>query len=721
MRSCWPISNSRLSLRTEVEPTVLDWFKSLLRLRPIPIPEPGAPPTAPVPPPAAKADASTDVVAIRLGIAHVRVPAALLLALVAQIGLASHSNVAIFVTVYIGAAALVGWGVWAGDFGEVVMPRARRKSAAVTFDRKWLVAGLGSGILAFITSADNTFRLTTLVFWGASILLIGRAFWLGELPGAHLLARARKFTAKPQLRIRLDGWSLLVLAVFGLMAYFRFSHLDEVAYAMWSDHAEKYLDIVDILNGRTSIFFTRNAGREPIQFYATAAAIKWFGASFSYLTLKSITALAGLFTLPFLYLFGKEVGGKWTGLAAMALAGVAFWPNLLARVGMRLPFFPLLLAPALYYLVRALKNRKQNDFVLTGIFVGLSVYGYTSARITPLVIGLGLALYLAHRASRGHRVQSLWWIGIAALIAIVVAIPFLRVTFDLGDAVFYRTLTRMSDAERPLPGAPLELFLKNMWNALRMFTWDFGNTWILAPPGRPALDWVSGALFHFGLVIVVARYLKSRSWVDLFLILSIPILLLPSVLALAFPIENPHPSRAGGAIIPVFTIAGIALASVWRWSQRSFKVPWSKRIGIGLVGGMFLVSAMTNYDIVIREYGDQSRQNSWNTAQAAEVVVNFTASMGSFEDVHMLAYPHWMDTRLVALLAGRPGSDIVLWPDQIDALVDVNTPQLFMLHHADAEGLGILLTKFPGGFTQRHVAEVEGRDFITYLIPGGDS
>jgi hypothetical protein len=505
------------------------------------------------------------------------------------------------------------------------------------------------------------------------------------------------------------------------MAYFRFSHLDEVAYAMWSDHAEKYLDIVDVLNGQTSIFFTRNAGREPIQFYATAAAIKWFGASFSFLTLKSITALAGLFTLPFMYLFGKEVGGKWAGLAAMALGGVAFWPNLLARVGMRLPFFPLLLAPALYYLVRGFKNRKQNDFVLTGIFVGLSVYGYTSARITPLVIGLGLALYLIHRVSRGHRIQSLWWIGIAALIAIVVATPFLRVTFDLQDAVFYRTLTRMSDAERPLPGAPLELFLKNMWNALRMFTWDFGNTWILAPPGRPALDWVSGALFHFGLVLVVVRYLKSRSWIDLFLVLSIPVLLLPSVLSLAFPIENPHPSRAGGAIIPVFSIAGIALASVWRWSQKSFDAPWSKRIGVGLVGGMFLVSAITNYDIVIREYGDKQRQDSWNTAQAAEVVENFTASIGSFEDVYMIAYPHWMDTRLVALLAGRPGSDIVLWPDQIDALVDVDTPQLFMLHYADAEGLNRLLDKFPDGFTQRHVAEVEGRDFITYLVPGDES
>ena len=49
--------------------------------------------------------------------------------------------------------------------------------------------------------------------------------------------------------------------------YFRFADLATVPAEMVSDHAEKLLDVVDILNGNYSIFFPRNTGREALQFY----------------------------------------------------------------------------------------------------------------------------------------------------------------------------------------------------------------------------------------------------------------------------------------------------------------------------------------------------------------------------------------------------------------------------------------------------------------------
>lgn len=708
-----------MAKQTSAEPTVLDWFHSLLRLDPIPIPEPGEAPAPARPLPAAPAPpeprpSAASAFELRLNRAHLRLPSALILGFLAQLNLERHQSVGLSVGFYLLGAALLGWGLWAGDFGEVAAKRARSKAALTTVDPRYLAAGIVAAALTYVLSADNTFRFATLIFWMASALLIGRAFWIGELPALKLRQRLSGFLRSPRLRISLDQWSLLVLGALLLSAYFRFTQLESVPQEMWSDHAEKYLDIVDVLNGSTSIFFPRNAGREPIQFYATAAAIKWFGADFSYLTLKTVTALAGWLTLPYMYLFGKQVGGRSVGLAALGLTGIAYWPNVLSRVGMRLPFFPIFLAPAMYYLLRGLQERRQNDFVLTGLFLGVGVYGYTPARIAPLVIALGVGLYLAHRASRGHRRETALWLAVAAVVAVVVAVPFLRTAIDFQDEVFYRTVTRVTDAERPLPGPALQTLLSNYWNALRMFSWDFGEIWVLAIPFKPALDWVTGGLFHLGVGLLIVRYVKGRDWSDLFLLLSIPILLLPSVLALAFPGENPHPSRAGGAIVPVFTIAAIALTMIWEWSRRID----ARRAGLLLVGGLFLISAVSNYNLVIQRYGDLERRGAWNTTQAGAVARGFGQSIGSLDDVYVVAYPHWMDSRLVALIAGRPGGDFALWPEHIDQLEPTDRPQFFLLHPDDADSLSKLQAKYPQSSLTRHFSPVEGRDFLTLLVPG---
>ncbi len=73
-----------------------------------------------------------------------------------------------------------------------------------------------------------------------------------------------------------------------------------------------------------------------------------------------------------------------------------------------------------------------------------------------------------------------------------------------------------------------------------MFNWDDGNIWVASVPHRPALDVVSGALFLIGIVLLLARYLQKRHWLDLFLLLSVLILQLPSTLSLAFPMRTRH-------------------------------------------------------------------------------------------------------------------------------------------------------------------------------------
>ena len=70
---------------------------------------------------------------------------------------------------------------------------------------------------------------------------------------------------------------------------------------------------MDVLNGKTSIYFIRNTGREAIQFYMTAAIIKLFHTGISFLSLKLGTTFCGMITLPFIYLLGKQLTNNGLG------------------------------------------------------------------------------------------------------------------------------------------------------------------------------------------------------------------------------------------------------------------------------------------------------------------------------------------------------------------------------------------------------------------------
>ena len=126
---------------------------------------------------------------------------------------------------------------------------------------------------------------------------------------------------------------------------------------MISDHAEKLLDVYDVLNGTFSIFFLRNTGREAFQMYLSAGVALIFGTGISFLTLKIGTAIMGLFTAVYMYFLGKEVGNRWVGLFAFLLCGIGYWPNVISRIGLRFTLYSAFTAPALYYFFKGLRRK----------------------------------------------------------------------------------------------------------------------------------------------------------------------------------------------------------------------------------------------------------------------------------------------------------------------------------------------------------------------------
>jgi hypothetical protein len=654
----------------------------------------------------------------------------LLLALLAQSLLEPPNRVVpVSVFFYGVSGVLIGLAYFRNIILPVRLPEGDPAPGMQTFRWEGLLVGflLLAAAFAFFASVGEwnvpEFNLLNTSLW---ILGIGYVVW-AFLPPAQeprlktLRRRATGLLSAPGWKVTLTRWGLLMIAAIALILFFRFYRLNSVPAEMVSDHAEKLLDVYDVLQGEFRVFFPRNTGREAFQFYWTALMVKLFHTGISFMALKLGTVLGGLLALVYLYRLGKEIGNRWVALYAILFAGFSYWANTQARIGLRFTLYPMFLAPVLFHMIRGLQKANRTDFIWAGLWLGIGLHGYTSYRIVPFVIAVAFLIYILHERSRDRRIFALWGFLIVALVSLAVFIPLLRFTIDNPGMVAFRSLTRLGDLERPLPGPAWLIFLKNTWNALVMFFWSNGDVWVHSIPYRPALDVISAALFFIGLVLVLLRYIRSRSWIDLFLLVSIPMLLLPSILSLAFPNENPNLNRTAGAYIPAFLILGYGLDALLNSLKRSLPEQLGVVVatGVGLV--LVIFSASNNYDLFFRQYDESMRNAAWNTSEMGEVVREFGQSFGDPYHAWVVAYPYWVDTRLVGINAGLPTRDTAITPDQIWDTQTDSSAKLFLLHPQDLDSLSKLQEIYPEGRYWVYPSRTPGKEFVIFFVPPGEN
>jgi 4-amino-4-deoxy-L-arabinose transferase-like glycosyltransferase len=605
-----------------------------------------------------------------------------------------------------------------GELKISEQPAAGLQSDPMTVRSYALWACIPLVLAAFWAFGGNRFTGLNICLWLLALLSFLRAFWLPESSIPVWIERFRSGWEKFRSQgIRFSPWTLVVLAAFAFSAFFRFYQLDLVPKEMFSDHAEKLLDVADVLVGQTSIFFPRNTGREAFQMYLTAAMALIFGTGLSFMSLKLGTVFAGLFTLPFIYLMGKEVANRRVGLWAMVFAGIAYWPNVISRVALRFTLYPFFAAPTLYFMVRGLRRRRRNDFILAGIFLGLGLHGYSPFRLVPLVVLAAVGLYLLHKPFQGGRKQTLWALLLLVCVSLIFFVPLLRYWLSDPGMFSYRAMTRMTGVEQALEEPAIIIFFKNLWKSLIMPFWDNGEIWVHSVTHRPALDVISAALFFIGSLLLIVRYIRSRNWLDIFLLVSIPLLMLPSVLSLAFPAENPSLNRTGGALIPIFLIVGIALDGFLTSLKSRLKGAWGTRFAWGLGILLLLFSSLQNYDLVFNQYRTQFDLSAWNTSELGAVIRQFADSVGAEDSAWVIPYPYWVDTRLVGIRAGFPDRDYALWAEDLDVTLSDPRVKLFLFKPEDTEALARLQDLYPAGVMSLYQSDLPGKDFDIYFVP----
>jgi hypothetical protein len=657
-------------------------------------------------------------------VSHWRTFLALGLAIAAQISLEPHKGTPRHwipgLILYLLAGAVL---IWANRAHEWSFRAWEENSLPPSEDQVFIkssaafIASLVFSLMAFITFSSGTFTWYNLILLLLALITMFWAFWRPGMSLKGIVRQARQSLAKPKWEFKVDPWAVLILAAFAIVVFFRTYRLAEVPSQMVSDQAEKLLDISRIFQGKTYVFFQNNGGREFFQFYLTAAIILLFKTGLTYMSLKIGTVLAGLVTLYYIYMLGKEVGNRRVALLAMAFAGIAYWPNVLSRFGLRLPMYPLFYSAAIYYLIRGLRTKNRNLFALSGFFLGLGLNGYTAFRVVPFVILIAVGLYLLHKESKGYRRQTVWGLFALILISFIIFIPLLRFIIANPTGSLFRSLSRLGGIEQPLSAPAWQIFFSNFWKSLTMFSWGDGSTWPISVTDIPALDVISAALFHLGLVLLTIRYIRQKNWTDIFTLISIPVLMMPSILSLAFPAENPSMSRSAGAIIPVFLIVALALDGLMTLLESASVSVWSKRLAwlVGII--LFVWSSVQNYDLVFNQYRDQYDRSAWNTTDLGQVVHGFVLAGGNPSNQWVVAYPYWVDSRLVVINAGMPTKDDAIQPEQLKDTVAIPGEKLFLLNVEDTSSLATLRSLYPQGWAIKYKSKFEGKDFIAFTAP----
>jgi hypothetical protein len=592
-------------------------------------------------------------------------------------------------------------------------------------------------VLAYLASANNTFTRVGVLAWMGAVLAFLIALWPSSPTLALPRLRNLQTGGGQRFDIHLRWHTVALLAIIALAAFFRLYRLEQVPPEMTSDHIEKLLDIHDLVNGARPIYFERNTGREPFQFYWVFTVMRVFKTGVTFYSLKLANALIGVVTVFGIYLLGRELAGENVGLLAACFASVMQWAESITRIGLRFPYATLAVTFALWAILRALRTGRRADYLIAGLLFGAGFYGYTAYRIMPIVVAVLVALKLIFERPRSWPAWSQFAVNLAAfsLIAMIVFVPLGRYWHDRPQTFWYRSETRLEgDYGFTVHNVGLTL-ANNTLRVLGMFNVVGDTVWANTLPNKPALDEVGGVFFLVGVLAALYRLLSSkhalsqvegaagkyRDWPLLMAISAGVVLLVPSILSLAFPRENPSAVRTAGAIPVVAVLVGLGMyvtaRSVWQLGRLRLG-KWLAPLFLALA---LSATTLINYQRYFVSYYRSYQLSSQNSSEMAAAMRDFIAKGGDLKHITIHAWPYWVDTRALALLM-----DDVSWQDtnvvldrvsDLARLRDDPASQMYILHLDDKGGLAVLQTTFPEGRMERHFSPIPDHDFVLFYVP----
>lgn len=373
-----------------------------------------------------------------------------------------------------------------------------------------------------------------------------------------------------------------ILVLMGIAGALRFYELGTWPPGLYHDEAYNGLDALRVIAGDRPWYFAANYGREPLFIYLVSLSVGWLGRSVYAVRFPS--AIIGTLLIPATYWMARELFGRRVGLLAAAITTITLWPLQLSLISFRAGSLPLFIALSIGAGVHAYRSGRAWQWIIAGVLYGLSFYTYLASRFTPLALLLMLILVLIMR-----RDKRLWRnLALFALTVMIVLTPLIITALTQWDVVMGRPGEVSIFNPAINHGDPLGMLVRSTADALGMFFWRGDRIPRHNVPYRPVFDPILVIFFALGLIrLIIAalgptpplqkplpdflqpgpdmRYTPRSQAISklpsLFVLIWIPVLLLPTILAE----DSPHFLRAVGVLPVALLVPAIGLNTFGHW------------------------------------------------------------------------------------------------------------------------------------------------------------
>jgi len=560
-----------------------------------------------------------------------------------------------------------------------------------------MVLGIGNALFVDAVRIDAVVHWETIVFWLLSLV----AYCLALFP------RPEQRLAKLS-RTQAQFWCLILLVTLVAFAA-RFHALGRVPWVMENDEAGLGREALNVLEGRLVHPFQTYRSYSSLEIFALAVPVRVFGET--KFALRLLSALGGWLAIPVLAVVVKRLFGPRVAVASAALLAISHSAIHFSHTTVAASTFdPLLSAVSLYFVYRAVHDRAWVWWALSGVSLGMSIYGYAGSRVIPVVAGAYLLFNgrLLVQAWRGLGVM----VGSFVLAVAPMASHVLRDPSAFNNRFNAVGIIQSGWLEHALVQRGLPLW-STIWqqfsDALLIFNYHPMALFYIS--SLPMLGLLTGALFVPGLVHALGRgrdprFLLLNAWLWVPLVAGQMLMLVPAASGY----------RTLILVAPACVLAGLVLIKMTEAVGAIFQA--HQHWVFGLIALVLVWEGWFNLNYYFGEWAPQSRYTDFNTTTAS-LMADYMKTLGREYRTYVFGTPRFRAAGWAAFPYLARGME---WVDIQESLptarpqLKVDQPSAFIFLPERSAEVNQLQAWYPGG---RVTTQTIGEQlyFVSYELP----